>query len=368
MRRAALVPDMTGPDTSISEVVTSGFSAPHRPLGDYWWPVRGQVTTGPVRGWLVGVRDRAHWGWWGSITASVASAIEPLFASVKDRTPTSPSEWAQRIRRSNRHAHTGLLSIAVGAFELACWDLVGQKAGVPVWALVGNAKLDRVVTYATCFGFSPEGNAWGSIARAAADIWAVQKWRPPSLATRLNELADAAGGDWRLAIDFGGQWCSDAVRELCRGLGTHLAWIEEPYPPREIHHAHFEHVPGIHAAGEHCYGPAETAILESAGVQIWQPDVVFCGGFTAFSEIVGRAAVVGVRCIPHGGGFIPAVHAAVSGQEIERLEYHVLLEPKRQAHLEFPILPDSRFAMSVPRPELPGWAGPLHSQLRMQSQ
>jgi L-alanine-DL-glutamate epimerase-like enolase superfamily enzyme len=65
--------------------------------------------------------------------------------------------------------------------------------------------------------------------------------------------------------------------------------------------------------------------------------------------------------VPHGGCLVPSLHAAAAGSSIEMVEYHLLLEPARQAHLAEPVRPRQGPFLSVP--ERPGWAGPLGPQV-----
>jgi L-alanine-DL-glutamate epimerase-like enolase superfamily enzyme len=119
------------------------------------------------------------------------------------------------------------------------------------------------------------------------------------------------------------------------------------------------------AAGEHCYGPSDGAALRAAGVDVWQPDAVFCGGFDALRSFLAGAAANRALSAPHGGGLLPALHAAVGGALVWLIEYHLLLEPRRQAHLSTPTTP--RFGEGSSRlapPTMPGWGGPLHAAVR----
>src|SRR5262245_24641840 len=50
---------------------------------------------------------------------------------------------------------------ALAAFDVACWDLMGQSLGVPVWKLLGGKFRDRVPAYA---------NAWYQAEREADAI------------------------------------------------------------------------------------------------------------------------------------------------------------------------------------------------------
>ncbi len=317
-----------------------------------------------VEGWLVGVYDGSNFGWWGPVSGQVANLAKDVFEAIDNRCPSSPTEWARRARQDTRHAHTGLLSLAVGALELACWDLVGQQANAPVWALFGEAKRESIPTYATCFGFEGEEASTTSVAEAVSEFWTIQKWRPSRDPKAISTLASAAGGDYRLALDFGGKWLAQEVQKLCVAIDQKLAWLEEPYAPYDLHQACPGDFPAPHAAGEHIYNLSETAILMAAGVDIWQPDALFCGGFSNLCDIAKKASHVNARCLPHGGGFLPAVHAAIAGIPMEYIEYHLLLEPKRQAHLELGVFPTKDIA--IEKPLRPGWAGRLHPELEKQ--
>jgi L-alanine-DL-glutamate epimerase-like enolase superfamily enzyme len=140
-----------------------------------------------------------------------------------------------------------------------------------------------------------------------------------------------------------------------------LAWIEEPVAPRYLHKLAGRHFSAPLAAGEHCYGPHEFELFTHAGVQVWQPDSMFCGGLANLAELMELAAAAQMQCCPHGGGLLPALHVAALGLEVSMLEWHVALEPVRQAHFVNPMqIAPSR---SVSIPAEPGWLGDLREDL-----
>ena len=317
-----------------------------------------------VQSWLVGATDGKTWGWWGPISRHVAEYAVEVFCAIAQTEPTTPDQWGERARRHTRHAHSGLGSLAVGVFELAVWDLAGQRTDRPVWALLCETPaVSSVEGYATCFGFDAEKNLGRNLARELSTRgWKCQKWRPPDCrGDSVDELSRIVLGKGGIALDFGGLWPLEKVVSFLAQVKCSLEWIEEPVPPWRLPDLDTVSLPAPVAAGEHCYGPHETFLLEASGVSIWQPDSVFCGGFSNLVRIAHRAEIVGARCIPHGGGLLPAIHAAACGAKVESIEWHLLIEPKRQAHLADTLAPGE--SPSIPVPYRPGWGGRLHSSV-----
>jgi L-alanine-DL-glutamate epimerase-like enolase superfamily enzyme len=352
-------------EVKVREVVVQSYSAAAPSSRDFHPAVRHAVSSFPVQGFIVGVTDGVGWGWWGPVSREIAKSTRWLVGGTGPRHAASPGRWASRLRRSTRHAHTGILGVACGVLELACWDLLGHRHGVPVWRLLAKTPARaRLGSYATCFGMSLNDPDAAAVASRVGEVWQVQKWRPVGRLRRPNHparLAAAAAGPAGLALDFGGAWSWGETRRLCDALPFLLAWIEEPCPPGELLSLEPGERPAPLAAGEHCYGPDETAILEAADIDIWQPDAVFCGGLSALRGVADSAAAARRRLVPHGGGLVPAIHASVAGATMEMVEYHLLLEPRRQRHLASPVTPDVDGIFGVP--ELPGWAGPLRMDM-----
>jgi D-galactarolactone cycloisomerase len=342
------------------------FTAPAPPAAAYHPAVRAERRTDDVRGWLVGVTDGRTWGWWGPVPRTVAADAPGLLSAAFPELPVEvdPAGFARRLRRATRHAHTGSLAVAVGALELAIWDLAGQRAGLPVWALIASVPRRRSVpTYATCFGVDPTPSRVTAAMEEVADTFAVQKWRPAVLGPGLIDITTGFAerrGTRRVAVDFLGTWDPARVREVCRPLGAALAWVEEPYHPDELTRAEPGEFGAPHAAGEHCYGPADAAHLVAGHVDIWQPDAVFCGGWCSLTDLVRASARNGAVCAPHGGGLLPALHLAALDESIAIVELHLLLEARRSAHLAEPPRTDTA---QLPIPAGPGWGGDLRKDL-----
>lgn len=317
-----------------------------------------------IYGWLLEAVDGERSGWWGPVERATADLAVSILDRVEVRTPTSPPRWAERMRRALRHSHAGLGAVAIGAAELAAWDLLGHREGAPVWALVGGSEPRRCASYATCLGIAPDSDYARALARRLGEqSGPIQKWDAAADPAALERLADTAGGADRMAVDMKGRFELEAAKRYCALLPRGMAWIEEPLPPWRIHDSPKLDLASPLAAGEHMYGPAEIAGLRSAGVSIFQPDAVFCGGFAVLQEITELLLRPREQLAAHGGGLLPALHLAAAGTPVDLVEWHLGLEPRRLAHLASPPEPDEEFWITAP--SAPGWAGPLAAEVRL---
>ena len=320
-----------------------------------------------VTGWLVEASDGRRSGWWGPVEERTAALAVSILAAVEETAPATPPQWAERMRRAVRHSHAGIGAVAIGAAELAAWDLVGQREGAPVWALGGHGEPVASPVYVTCFGLEPESAEARELSRRLRtprrDEGPVQKWDAAVAPASFAALAEAAGGLDRLAVDMKGRFDFDDARRYCDRLPEGLCWIEEPLPPWRIHRAPELGLTSPLAAGEHCYGVGEVGGLRAAGVTVFQPDAVFCGGFGALSEIASALNAPAERLAPHGGGLLPALHLAAKGARVDMVEWHLRLEPRRLAHLALALEPREDFQIEAPA--APGWAGPLAAEVRL---
>lgn len=306
--------------------------------------------------WLICVTDGINSGWWGPLQKPLAELSVSYFDNLKDKSQASISTWIDRLRLSSRHSHTGLGAIAIGAIELALWDMVGKIKEVPVWALFTSKPFfsKGIPVYASCLGADLQLK---NILEVAKELkkqgWLIQKW---------DKASDIDGIDWvdalievidpeTCAVDFRPYWGYQKNKIMLKNLPSDIAFIEEPVPPWLNGSIDKKDIFNLLAAGEHIYGPHE---LEQINMyDIWQPDGLFLGGFMNLLKVCREASRKGVRCMPHGGCFIPAIHAAVVLGTIEMVEWHLRLEPYRQAHFAEFTCP--RSDNLVPLPDKPGW-------------
>lgn len=206
-------------------------------------------------------------------------------------------------------ARSGIGRQAIGCVDIALWDVLGQKAGLPVWQLLGGTRTE-VPAYGSDGGWlymSPE-----EIASAASDyldqgMYGIKmkvghadvQVDVDRVETILDALPD---GTW-LAVDANQQWtyeqalyASDAFAELG------IAWLEEPLICEDIPgHARLVQKARLPiAAGENLSNRFEfQTYVDSAAIDILQPDVCRIGGITETAAVVGMGQATGRAVAPH---------------------------------------------------------------------
>ncbi|WP_328991660.1 mandelate racemase/muconate lactonizing enzyme family protein [Kribbella sp. NBC_01245] len=218
--------------------------------------------------------------------------------------------WERMYRHSWYHGRRGPALHAMSGIDLAVWDIAGRLAGRPIHDLLGGARRDRVLAYAsTLFRETPE--EMRKAARSYLDrgfraikfgwgAWGADPARDRSL---LAAVRDEVGPDVHLMVDGHLPGDLSAVRRILDGLAEFgLQWVEEPLPadrPGDL--AALGRTTNVRVAtGEQLGGVGEfEELLATEGVSVVQPDLSRCGGFTAIQTIAPLALARGALVVPH---------------------------------------------------------------------
>jgi L-rhamnonate dehydratase len=296
------------------------------------------------------VADDGVTGWFGPVDAAVARIIVDQINPVLVGADVQAWRSFSAVRPAGRHRSGAHGRMAVSAVELAAWDLRSRVMDSPVHVLLGGADRTTVPAYATALGvdvdhpLAPDIAAW----IAQQGFWA-QKWPLPGYArdeppradaSRLDRIRRAAGDSARICVDAGGAWDRAYGRQMAAVLAEfQVAWVEEPGQIGGADLAAF----GIPcAAGEHDYEPADQLrSLTEGGLQIWQPDPAWNGGLLQSVHAVEVAAILGIPCFPHGTALAVSLRLAslMSATTVPAVEYHLTIEPLRQAVFHEPLAP-----------------------------
>ena len=191
----------------------------------------------------------------------------------------------------------------ISGIDIALWDIIGKRVGQPIYKLLGAGYRDKVRAYAsTLFRSTPEGMAAASAHYLDLGFTAVKfGWGVfGEDAERDVELVAAARQAlWeigpRLLIDTG--WyihrtAKEAIQMVRRLEQYRPFLIEEPLSPEDYDgYAQLSGaVDTLIACGEQeATEWGFRTLIERGRVDVIQPDLSRCGGFTAARKIVHMA-------------------------------------------------------------------------------
>jgi len=239
--------------------------------------------------------------------------FEGLASLIVGENPLEPERlWYKMYRGSIYYGRRGLAIQAISAIDIALWDIMGKFYGQPVCVLLGAKWRDRVRAYASTL-FRPTPEAMREAARRYLDQgftaikfgWGVFG-EDAGQDVRLVEAARTEIGDKiDLLIDTG--WFVERTPKQAIQVTRSL----EPYRPFFIEELlHPEDYDGYRRVAEAVETPIACGeqeatewgfqeLITRAKVDILQPDLTRCGGFTVARKIVHMAERANVLVIPH---------------------------------------------------------------------
>jgi L-alanine-DL-glutamate epimerase-like enolase superfamily enzyme len=309
----------------------SGYPAYHHPYSTWYWDPALTLVILTADDGTVGL------GWTEDGVAAARSIIDRHLARfVRGASPFDVERlWDVMYRASVPYGRAGSALEAIAALDIALWDLMGRATSRPVYELLGGACRDAVPLYASALHpVGPEKVA-AEVRGYVAAGYRTLKGRFPCgpadglAGMRENEahvrtMREAAGPDVAIAADAYMGWDAAYARAMCRRLEPYdLAWIEEPVLPDDVAgYAAIRRSTRIPiAGGEHEFTRWGFARLFEAGaVDIAQPDLHRCGGFTEGRRIAAMAAARGLSVINHTYS-LPHVHFAMATANCPMLEH-----------------------------------------------
>lgn len=303
--------------------------------------------------------------------AAIEHALKPILLGADPR--DVEVLWHRMYHHTRDYGQKGALMGALSGVDIALWDIAGKSLGVPVHRLLGGAFRSRVEAYATGF-YRVRGQ--GEAKRLADEALTHRRNGFRAMKVKLgfgveDDIAvmgavreALAGEPVTLMIDSNHAYgVADAIR-LGRALeDTGLRWYEEPVvPERPADYRAVRKALAIPIAGgenEYTLYGFQT-LLAQDGLDIAQPDLCCCGGFTAAKHIVALALARGVQVNPHIWGSaigqaaslqwiasIPIAHHALFAAE-PVFEYDTSSHPFRSQLAKEPVLQKEGW-IDVPR-------------------
>ena len=289
----------------------------------------------------------------------VTSAIAPLAVGREWTSPESLfHDLSSKLRLlALQSGEPGPIAQAIAGVDIAVWDIVAKKAGLPLWRLLGGKGESRLPAYAS--GINPDGTL-DQARSARADGYRAFKLkvgfgRDRDLAN-LEALRDELGDDAEVMVDANQAWSLNEALAMSQLMAPFQPlWLEEPLPADSSIEdwktlAAASSLPL--AAGENLRGRAAFAeAIASGAFAVIQPDLAKWGGLSAGLPLAQEIQGAGLRYCPHylggGIGLIASAHllAAAGGDGL--LEIDSNPNPLRQGLAQpYPELIDGHFQLS----------------------
>jgi D-arabinonate dehydratase len=229
--------------------------------------------------------------------------------------------WDKMYWGSVRYGRRGAALSAIGAIDIAIWDLKGKILNQPVHKLLGGHR-DTVPAYGSSVNLNYTRE---ELVKQYSDFvesgFKMVKMKiggrdPNDDLERIKLVRETIGPNVDLAVDVNSGWSlTTAIRMAKKMEQYNIYWLEEPIPPDEIdNHAKLAAETSIPIAiGEtHSTKWEFKALIERGAVEIVQANIVRCGGVTEWIKIAAIADAYGLSMCPHGGGAVaPSLAAAV---------------------------------------------------------
>lgn len=235
--------------------------------------------------------------------------------------PANIEDLVWRMYR-NDYGRAGEIGMsAIATIEMACWDIIGQALGKPVYQLLGGAVRDRIKAYA---------NGWYTVERSpeefhraacrvvakgyqalkldpfGAGFYELDRGEKIKAVALVEAVRDAIGPSAELLIEMHGRFNPATAIEMARELEPFKpSWIEEPVPPENLSAlkkvAEKVNIPV--ATGERLHSRHEfRSLFELQAADILQPDITQCGGLLETKKLASWAEMYYMLIAPHNVG------------------------------------------------------------------
>jgi L-rhamnonate dehydratase len=291
--------------------------------------------------------------------------------------------WEKLYIGSAMNGRRGLGICAMGALDMALWDIRGKAEGQPVWKLLGGARQPDLIPYASLL---PAGRTLAEyreslVAKAReavqfgfgaikAEVCIKGPYSHMGLQEKDDDIVgvvaavrEAIGPEVTLLVDVAYTWrdWKEALRVLRRLEPYDLYFLETPLPPDDLDgYARLADATDIRiAAGEWLNSRFEFIDLIDRGrVDVAQPDVGRVGGLTEARRVVEYAHDRGRLIVPHcwktGIGIAASAHLCAASPNAPFFEF--LPAPLAESRLRRELVPDDYPLVDgrIRLPEQPG--------------
>ena len=306
--------------------------------------------------------------------------------------PRQPEElWEKLYTGSAMYGRRGLGVCAIGAIDMALWDIRGKALGEPVWRLLGGARQTRLRPYASLL---PDGATLEDYTRSLVDkaVQAVEygfgavkaevclkgpyshmglQESDDTIVDVVRQVRSAIGPDITLLVDVAYAWThyKEALRVIRQLEPLDLYFMETPLRSDDVEgYAALARATDMRiAAGEWLSTRFEFfELIDRGGIDVAQPDVGRVGGLTEARRVVEYAESRGRAVVPHcwktGIGIAASAHLCATAANAPFFEFlpAELAESKLRRELVDDTIELANGTIALP--ELPGLGVELNEE------
>lgn len=227
----------------------------------------------------------------------------------------------------------GIVKLAIGAVDVALWDIKAKAAAQPLWQLMGgsarpirayntdggwlNWPLETLVD--DCRRLVEEEGYTGVKIKVGSD-------RLDTDIARLEAVRRAIGPKATLAVDANGRMDLPSAIRFGKAMAENdVMWFEEPlwYDDVASHRRLAQTIMTPIALGEQLYLPENfQTFFDADAVHYAQPDVARLGGVTPWIQVADMALNRGLPVVSHVGDMMQThIHTAIGHAACSMLEY-----------------------------------------------
>ncbi len=227
----------------------------------------------------------------------------------------------------------GPIAAVLAGIDIALWDLVARRAGLPLYRQAGADARTDVPVYVT--GINPDQPERFALARQAEGHRAFKLKIGFGIerdVANLHAMREALGPDAVLTCDANQAWSLAEATRFAREIeGLGLRWFEEPMrvdAPASDWRALAAASTTPLAGGENLQGAQFDEAIAAGVLQVFQPDVTKWGGITGNLRVARAAVAAGKRYCPHyfsgGVALLSSLHvlAAAGGTGLLEVDAH----------------------------------------------
>ena len=262
---------------------------------------------------------------------TVVAAIKELEPYLIGKDPRQPAHHWQAIYRHAFYRGDIVLTSALGAVDIAMWDIKGKALGVPVYDLLGGPTRDRIKCYGQAEsveetkshvlaeGFksmkTSVSSSRGRLSRSSESPYYID-----GFVEKVKAIRELVGPDFDLGIEMHGEHEPPAAMEIIKALEPFRPWFyEEPIQ--------FQNLPLMAEMAKKTSFPFATGermvtkwqfrdLLTAGAAQLLQPDITHVGGITEMKAVAALAEAFYADMLPHSKegvvGFAASMHVAAS--------------------------------------------------------